>query len=76
MGTDRLGFWEVTSSPSAVESPQSVPKCRYFTGKKGSWVMPWDEGWVSDKMTGDQIGSLKLEQGVITTVYPGALEGC
>lgn len=38
--------------------------------------MPWDEGWVSDKMTGDQIGSLKLEQGVITTVYPGALEGC
>ena len=49
---------------------------RYFTGKKGSWVMPWDEGWVSDKMTGDQIGSLKLEQGVITTVYPGALEGC
>ena len=36
--------------------------------------MPWDEGWVSDKMTGDQVG--KLEQGVIITVPPGALEGC
>ena len=57
LGTDRLGFWEVTSSPSAVESPQSVPKCRDTSQeRRGHGLCPGMKAGCLTRWQGTKLG--------------------